>query len=103
MPLGFVPVEPISKRAGCRAARGGRVATGRDGSVRDARVFGGSHIIPCGTGRQLAAATAVAATSSIVATVADNYYRKLLRVLVITLTNFREVVLHGEKRCFREK
>lgn len=72
--MGFVPVEPISRRAGCRAARGGGVATGGDGSVRDARVFGGSRIIPCGTGRQLAAAaTAVAAISSIAATVADNY------------------------------
>lgn len=85
MPLGFVPVEPISRHAGRRTVRGGRVPIGRDGYVGDARASGGSRIIPCGTGRQLAAATAVAAaSSSIAATVADNYYRELLRTLVST-------------------
>lgn len=74
MPLGFVPVEPISRHAGCRAVRGGRVTTGGDSYIGDARAsFGGSCIISCGTGRQLAAATAVAAAaaSSIVTTVAE--------------------------------
>jgi len=67
MPLGFVPVEPISRHAGAgRAARGERVATGRDGYQGRAGT-GGSCIISCGTGRQLAAATAVAAASSIAA------------------------------------
>jgi len=76
MPLGFVPVEPISRHSGRRAARGGRTAIGGDGRVRDARAFGGSRVIPCGTGRQLAAAgTAVAAASSIAAT--DNYRHEL--------------------------
>lgn len=99
MPLGFVPVEPISKHAGRRAVRGGKIVTGRDGCVRDARAFGGSCIILCGTGRQLAAAaTAVATASSIAATLADNYYRKFLRVLV-TRTNFsgcRRAMKNGE-------
>lgn len=37
MPLGFVPVEPISRHAGRRAARGGRVTTGGDGHIGDAQ------------------------------------------------------------------